>query len=76
MNPELNDDEKDYIRTLFSEEITPKLKKLHARTGTISCEFAGNQYQKWMIHFNSKGSDFEILRFEYDEKAESIDLDL
>ena len=76
MKIELGDEEKDHIRTVFFEDIAPKLMKLHARTGTISCEFAGNQYRKWTIHFNSRGSGFEIVGFEYDEDAEGIDLDL
>jgi len=76
MNLELKDEEKNHIRAVFLEDIAPKLTKLHARIGTISCEFAGNQYQKWTIRFSSRGSDFEILNFEYDEDAESIDLDL
>jgi hypothetical protein len=76
MKIELQDEEKDHIRAVFGGDIAPKLTKLHARTGTISCEFAGNQYRKWTIHFNSRGSDFEILSFEYDEDAEGIDLDL
>jgi hypothetical protein len=73
---ELNDEEKGHIRTVFFEDIAPKLKKLHARIGAISCEFAGNQYRKWTIQFDSRGSDFEILGFEYDEDAGSLDLDL
>ena len=76
INFELDDEEKDHIRAVFFDEIAPKLTRLHARIGTISCEFAGNQYRKWTIQFKSRGSDFEILSFEYDEDAESIDLDL
>jgi len=76
INLELKDEEKDHIRAVFFDEIAPKLTKLHARIGTISCEFAGNQYRKWIIQFNSRGSDFKILSFEYDEDAGSIDLDL
>jgi hypothetical protein len=76
INLELEDEEKDHIRAIFFDDIAPKLTKLHARIGTISCEFAGEQYRKWIIRFNSRGSDFEILSFEYDEDAGSIDLDL
>ena len=76
INLELNDEEKDHIRAVFFDDIAPKLTKLHARIGTISCEFAGDQYRKWIIQFRSRGSDFEILSFEYDEAAASIDLDL
>ncbi len=73
---ELSDEDKDHIRGVFLEEIVPKLARLHARVGAISCEFAGTQYQKWMIHFNSRGSDFQILDFAYDEEGCAIDLDL
>jgi hypothetical protein len=73
---ELDDEEKGHIRAAFFEEIAPKLTRVHARRGTISCEFAGSQYRRWTIQFTSRGSDFEILSFEYDEDAESIDLDL
>jgi hypothetical protein len=75
-NFELDDEEKGYIRAAFFEEVAPKLRRLHARKGSISCEFAGIQYRKWTIQFDSKGSDFGILSFEYDEDAGSIDLDL
>jgi hypothetical protein len=73
---ELDDEEKGHIRAVFLEEMAPKLTRLHARKGRISCEFAGTQYRKWIIEFNSKGSGFEILGFEYDEDAGGIDLDL
>jgi len=76
INLELKDEEKDHIRAVFLDDIAPKLKKLHARTGTISCDFAGDPYRKWLIQFKSRGSHFEILSFEYDEDAGSIDLDL
>jgi hypothetical protein len=76
INLELTDEEKDHIRAVFFDDIAPKLTKLHARIGRISCEFAGNQYRKWVIQFKSRGSGFEILSFEYDEAAGSIDLDL
>ncbi len=73
---ELTDEEKLEIQEIFSEEIVPKLKKLDARLGTISCEFAGPQYANWMIQFRSRGEEFEIVDFEYDEGAAGIDLDL
>jgi hypothetical protein len=72
----LTDDEKTEIQQIFSEEIVPKLKKLDARLGTISCEFAGPQYANWMIQFRSRGEAFEIVDFEYDEKGAGIDFDL
>lgn len=73
---ELSDEEKGDIRTLFFEQVVPKLKNLHARQGTMSCEFAGAVYKNWTIIFRSSGSDFEIVDFEYDEDAVGIDLDL
>ena len=73
---ELTDEEKLEIQEIFSEEIVPKLKKLDARLGTISCEFAGPQYANWMIQFRSRGEEFEIVDFEYDEGVAAIDLDL
>ena len=76
MNAELTDEEKIEIQEIFSVEIVPKLKKLDARRGTISCEFAGPQYANWMIQFRSRGEDFEIVDFEYDEEGAGIDLDL
>jgi hypothetical protein len=76
MKAELTDEGKSEIREIFSEEIVPKLKKLDARLGTISCEFAGTQYANWMIRFRSRGEEFEIVDFEYDEEAAGIDLDL
>ncbi|NTV33826.1 MAG: hypothetical protein HGA50_11115, partial [Deltaproteobacteria bacterium] len=76
MKDELTDDEKSEIQQLFSEEIVPKLKKLDARLGMISCEFAGPQYAKWMVQFRSRGDEFEIVDFEFDERGTGMDLDL
>ncbi len=76
MKDELTDDEKSEIQQLFSEEIVPKLKKLDARLGTISCEFAGPQYAKWMVQFRSRGDEFEIVDFEFDERGTGMDLDV
>ena len=56
--------------------IVPKLAKLQARTGILSCQFAGDRYRNWTIQFKETGSGFEILDFEYDEDAEGMDLDL
>ena len=72
----LTDEEKSEIQEIFFEKIVLKLKKLDARLGTISCEFAGPQYAKWMIQFRSRGEAFDIVDFEYDEKGAGIDLDL
>ena len=76
MKDKLTDEEKIEIQEIFSVEIVPKLKKLDARLGTISCEFAGPQYANWMIQFRSRGEAFDIVDFEYDEEAAGIDLDL
>ena len=73
---ELSDEDKDIIRRVFHEEVVPKLLKLDARLGTISCEFAGEEYKNWSVQFKSVGDDFEIVDFEYDEEGEGIDLDL
>jgi hypothetical protein len=73
---ELEDDDKLLISDLFFEEIVPKLKKLGARLGTVSCEFAGTRYKSWNIRFNSMGSGFDIVEFEYDEESRGMDLDL
>jgi len=76
MKDRLTDEEKSEIQEIFFEKIVLKLKKLDARLGTISCEFAGPQYANWMIQFRSRGQEFEIVDFEYDENAAGIDLDL
>ena len=73
---ELGDEEKVLIQEVFYREIVPKLTWLHARNGVLSCEFAGSQYREWQIQFRSKGADFEIVDFEYDEDGCGIDLDL
>lgn len=74
--PELDDGDKDHIRAVFDEEIVPKLVRHNARLGTLSCAFAGKEYEYWTIEFRSIGDDFEIVSFEYDEEADSLDLDL
>jgi hypothetical protein len=76
LNATLSDEDKNCIRELFLEEVVPKLKRLHARIGNISCAFAGSQYEKWVIQFRSRGSDFEIVGFEYDEQACAMDLEM
>jgi hypothetical protein len=72
----LTDEEKSEIQELFFEAIVPKLRKLDARLGNISCEFAGPRYSNWMIQFRSRGEEFEIVDFEWDEQGSGIDLDL
>jgi len=42
----------------------------------ISCEFAGPQYAKWMVQFRSRGDEFEIVDFEFDERGTGMDLDV
>lgn len=76
LEQELRDEDKDVIRDTFMKHIVPKLARLHARNGVLSCRFAGPQYKNWQIHFRSVGSDFDIVEFEYDEEGEGIDLDL
>jgi hypothetical protein len=73
---ELDDYEKISIAELFDEIIVPKLRSLHARIGAVSCDFAGQEYKNWIIHFKSRGEYFDIVDFEYDEEACSFDLDL
>jgi hypothetical protein len=73
---ELGDDDKELIRMVFYERIVPKLDKLHARLGTLNCDFAGKQFKNWNIYFRSKGSGYDVVSFEYDEDGTGIDLDL
>ena len=73
---ELSDDDQEHIRAVFHEEVVPKLVKLDARLGSLSCEFAGKQFRNWTIQFKSVGDDFEIVDFEYDEDGAGIELDL
>ena len=58
---ELDEEERALIGEVFHEEIVPKLQKLGARLGNLSCEFAGERYTNWILQFRSKGSDFEIV---------------
>ncbi|MBN1102054.1 MAG: hypothetical protein JXL84_01430 [Deltaproteobacteria bacterium] len=78
MNPShtLTDEDRTLLRELFESEVAPKLGRLQARLGNIGCEFAGPRYRNWQIHFRSRGDDFEIVDFEYDEEGCGIDLDL
>lgn len=73
---ELGDDDQAHIRTLFHEEVAPRLRRLHARLGTLSCEFAGERFRNWTVRFKSVGNDFEIVDFEYDEDGAGLDLEL
>jgi hypothetical protein len=78
MNPthELDEEDKDHIRAVFDDEVVPKLVRLNARQGNLSCAFAGKDFEHWTIEFRSIGNDFEIVSFEYDEEADSLDLGL
>lgn len=73
---ELSDEERNHLRELFYQEIVPKLIRLNARTGMVSCDFAGPEYRKWQIRFRSRGSDLDIVDFEYEEEGAGLDLDL
>ena len=73
---ELSDEDQEHIRTLFHEEVAPKLMKLDARLGTLGCEFAGGQFRNWTVRFRSVGNDLEIVEFEYDEDGVELDLDV
>lgn len=72
---ELSEEDKVAIREVFAEKVVLKLTKLHARTGILSCAFAGEKYRHWTVRFVSKVDDFEIVDFEYDEEARVVDLD-
>ena len=73
---ELSDEDQEHIRTVFHEEVVPKLVKLDARLGSLSCEFAGAQFRNWTIQFKSVGDGFDIVDFDYDEEGAGIDLEL
>jgi len=73
---DLSDDDRELIISVFHEEIVPKLKRLQARTGNLSCAFAGPGYENWTVRFISRGSGFDIADIEYDEDACGIDLDV
>ena len=72
----LGEDDLIHITEVFFEETVPKLQKLHARLGTLNCDFAGEKYKNWTLHFKSAGESFEIVEFEYDEDGSGLDLDL
>ena len=70
----LDDDDKTYITEIFFDDIVPRLRKMHARIGTINCDFAGEQYKDWIIHFRSTRLGFDIIDFEYDKESRSYKL--
>ncbi len=73
---ELDEDDRARIQAVFEETVVPKLRRHHARIGSLGCGFAGAVYENWMLHFRSAGNDFEILEYEYDEGGGGLDLDL
>jgi hypothetical protein len=74
--PELDEDDLDLIRHVFEEKVVPKLRRHHARNGTLGCEFAGREYSGWLVRFRSAGDGFEITGYEYDRNGDEVDLDL
>ncbi len=71
---ELEDDDKVRITELFEDDIAAKLMQMDARSGNISCEFAGPQYRNWVVQFKSSRWGLEIVDFEYDEHTRSFNL--
>lgn len=72
----LSDDGREHILSVFHEDIVPKLQRLQARTGVLSCAFAGAEYENWTVRFISSGAGFAVVEIEYDENARGIDLDI
>lgn len=74
--PSLAEGDRFIIQSIFEQDVIPKLRKMHARTGNLGCGFAGEAYACWTIRFRSVGSSFQIMAFEYDEEADNLDLEL
>ena len=74
LKQELEDDDKVHIIELFEEDIAARLMQMDARSGNISCEFAGPPYRNWVIEFKSSRWGLEIVGFEYDEDTRSFNL--
>ncbi len=72
--PELSDDDRFRISEIFQEDVAPKLLMMHARNGTVNCEFAGEAYKNWVIEFKSSRSGLDIVDFEYDPASRSFAL--
>ncbi len=72
--PELDEEDRLLIREVFEKDIAPRLIMMHARTGTINCEFAGERYKHWLLEFRSNRSGLDIVRFEYDPDSRSFPL--
>ena len=75
LKSELDDEDKIHITEVFFEDVVAKLAKMQARTGTLNCDFAGEQYGSWNIHFKSTRLGFDIVDFEYDKESRSFNLD-
>ncbi len=73
---ELTDEDKEHIAAVFAEGVESKLQGLHARRGILNCDFAGERFRHWNIRFESAGSGFRIVDYEFDEKARGLDLGL
>ncbi len=71
---ELDEDDKLHITEIFHDDVEQRLMRMNARAGNINCEFAGEQYQNWVIEFKSTRYGFEIVDFEYDENSRSFEL--
>ena len=71
---ELDDEDRINITEFFEEDIVPRLMMMHARNGTINCEFAGEEYKNWVIEFRSARSGLDIVNFEYDRDSRSFAL--
>jgi len=71
---QLTEDDRFNIMQIFSEEIIPKLRRMHAKIGTLNCDFAGDQYSHWNLLFESRRNDFVIVGFEYDADSNCFDL--
>jgi len=71
---DLEDEDKIRISEVFQEDIVPKLMMMHARNGTINCEFAGEAYKHWLVEFKSSRSGLDIVGFIYDPDSRSFPL--
>ncbi len=74
--PRLSPEDETHIQTLFQDKIAPRLQRLGARAGALSCDFAGEGYRQWTLRFRSCGTEFSIVEIEYDPDATPVDLDL
>lgn len=74
--PRLSPEDEAHIQALFQEHLVPKLKRLGARVGVLSCDFAGKGWRNWALRFASSGTEFHIVEIEYDPDASPLELDL